>query len=89
MTKAKVYVTLKPSVLDPQGKAVMNVLHAISYSDVSDVRVSKYIEITFNHSDKARILRELEQMCDKVLANPNTETYNYEIEEEPLEDDQI
>lgn len=77
--KANVYVTLKPSVLDPQGKTVMNSLHSLGYQNISDVRVSKYIEITSEDRDVERFRKDIEQICNKVLANPNIETYHYDI----------
>jgi phosphoribosylformylglycinamidine synthase subunit PurS len=89
MTKAKVYVTLKPSVLDPQGKAVMNILHSLGNDTIRDVRVSKFIEINFEDDDHNRIKADLEKICDKVLANPNTETYYYEIEGGQGDNDKI
>jgi phosphoribosylformylglycinamidine synthase subunit PurS len=79
MRKALIHVTLKPSVLDPQGKVVMQTLHALGYSSLSDARVSKYMELTFDSDDEASIHKQVEAICDKVLANPNTETYRYEI----------
>jgi phosphoribosylformylglycinamidine synthase len=80
MIKAKVYITLKPSVLDPQGKVVMNTLHSLGHASVSDVRVSKFIEIKFDTDNEAEVRESLEKICDKVLANPNTEAYSYELE---------
>lgn len=80
MLKAKIYVTLKPSVLDPQGKVVMQTLHNLGYANVCDARVSKYIELTFKSDDEAAVRTELDAICDKVLANPNTEIYRFEIE---------
>lgn len=80
MLKAKVFVTLKPSVLDPQGKVVMHSLNNLGYDSVKDVRVSKYIELNFDSEDENKVKKELEEICDKVLANPNTETYHYTVE---------
>lgn len=80
MIKAKIYVILKPSVLDPQGKAVMNALHSLGYNSIKDLRVSKYIEVIFDEQDNAKVEEQVEQICNKVLANPNTEIYRYEIE---------
>ncbi|MDP8232055.1 MAG: phosphoribosylformylglycinamidine synthase subunit PurS [Candidatus Zophobacter franzmannii] len=80
MIKAKVYITLKSSVLDPQGKVVMNTLHTLGHASVSDVRVSKFIEMKFDCDDEQQVIDELEKICDKILANPNTETYYYDLE---------
>ncbi|WP_070120963.1 phosphoribosylformylglycinamidine synthase subunit PurS [Bacillus marinisedimentorum] len=79
MYKVKVYVTLKQGVLDPQGKAVNNSLHKLGYDEVEDVRIGKYMELTVN--DTANIEERIEEMCDKLLANPVIEDYRYEIEE--------
>ncbi len=80
MIKAKIYVTLKPSILDPQGKVVTNTLHSLGYSDVKETRISKFIELSFDTDDEEKVKKDLDVICDKVLANPNTETYSFEIE---------
>jgi phosphoribosylformylglycinamidine synthase subunit PurS len=79
MVKVKIYVTLKPSVLDPQGAAVTNVLHTLGYENVVETRISKYMEMFFEDADDKTISDEVEAICNKVLANPNTEVYVYEI----------
>lgn len=79
MIHADVYITLKPSVLDPQGKVVMHTLHTLGHTAVTDTRVSKFIRIDFDSDDEAFVRESLEQICDKVLANPNTETYRYKL----------
>lgn len=80
--KAHVYVTLKPSVLDPQGKTVMHSLQSLGFENITDVRVSKYIEISSQETDREKFTTELETICNKILANPNIEVYHYEIIEE-------
>lgn len=80
MKKVKVYIKLKPDVLDPQGKAIMNTLHTLGYKDVVDVRASKFFELQINSDNDAHIKKEVEEICDRVLANPNIETYFFEIE---------
>ncbi len=80
MIKAKIYVTLKPSILDPQGKVVTNTLHSLGYSEVNETRISKFIELNFDTDDEVKVRKDLEVICDKVLANPNTETYSFELE---------
>ncbi|MBC8527685.1 MAG: phosphoribosylformylglycinamidine synthase subunit PurS [Candidatus Cloacimonetes bacterium] len=80
MKKVKVYITLKPEVLDPQGKVIMNTLHTLGYEDISDVRASKFFEVKINSDDENHIKKEIDEICDKVLANPNIETYRYEVE---------
>lgn len=80
MLKAKVFVKLKPSVLDPQGKAVTGSLSQLGYDTVTDTRVSKYIELTFAEEDAASVNAKVEKICDTILANPNTEYYSFELE---------
>jgi phosphoribosylformylglycinamidine synthase subunit PurS len=79
--KALIYVTLKPSVLDPQGKAVRSGLHSLGYTETEDVRVGKYLELTLSGSDKRQAESRVREMCDKLLANPVIETYRFEIVE--------
>ncbi|AMX84726.1 phosphoribosylformylglycinamidine synthase subunit PurS [Geobacillus subterraneus] len=80
MYKVKVYVTLRESVLDPQGTAVKGALHSLSYTEVKDVRIGKFMELVIDDSD--RDIDELvREMCEKLLSNPVIEDYRYEIEE--------
>ncbi|SFA45682.1 phosphoribosylformylglycinamidine synthase [Parageobacillus thermantarcticus] len=80
MYKVKVYVTLRESVLDPQGTAVKGALHSLSYSEVQDVRIGKFMELIVEKSE--RDINELvREMCEKLLANTVIEDYRYEIEE--------
>jgi phosphoribosylformylglycinamidine synthase len=83
--KVKIYVTLKPEVLDPQGKVIMNTLHTLGYKDITDVRASKFFEVTINSNDAKHIKKEIDEICDKVLANPNIETYSFEIEDKSMD----
>ncbi|WP_017729204.1 phosphoribosylformylglycinamidine synthase subunit PurS [Halalkalibacterium ligniniphilum] len=80
MYKVKVYVTLKESVLDPQGTAVQKSLHALSYEEVSEVRIGKYMELTIS-KDEGDLEKRIEEMCEKLLANTVIENYRYEVEE--------
>lgn len=79
MYKVKVYVTLKESVLDPQGSAVKNSLHSLSYNEVEDVRIGKYMELTVK--DTENLDQRIQEICEKLLANTVIEDYTYEIEE--------
>lgn len=80
MYKVKVYVTLRESVLDPQGTAVKGALHSLSYTEVQDVRIGKFMELVVEKSE--RDIHELvREMCEKLLANTVIEDYRYEIEE--------
>ena len=76
---AKVYVTLKPSILDPQGKTVKSALESLGFKGIQDVRMGKYIELHLAHADTASAKKEVERMCHKLLANPVVETYRIEI----------
>ena len=75
--KAKVYVTLKPGVLDPAGKAVVGGLHALGYSEVEDVRIGKYFEIELEDGPDAEA--RLREMSDKLLANTVIENFRVEL----------
>lgn len=77
--KAKVTVTLKKSVLDPQGKAVQHALESMGYRDVKDVRIGKLIELDLGSGDKAQAEEKLKTMCEKLLANTVIEDYRYEV----------
>ncbi len=78
--KAKIHVTLKPGVLDPQGKAVQNALASLRFSGVGAVRQGKYIEIDLDETDAAKARDAVEAMCQKLLANTVIEDYAIEIE---------
>jgi phosphoribosylformylglycinamidine synthase subunit PurS len=80
MYKVKVYVTLRESVLDPQGTAVKGALHSLSYHEVQDVRIGKFIELIIEKSER-NIDELVREMCEKLLANTVIEDYRYEIEE--------
>ena len=78
--KARVIVTLKKGVLDPQGSAVNRALHAMGYGEVSDVRLGKYIEVTLDEkASPADERARLEEMCRKLLANTVIEDYRIEL----------
>lgn len=77
---AKVYVTLKNGVLDPQGKAVQHSLESIGHKGVQDVRIGKFIEIKLADMPKAEAEKKVKEMCEKLLANTVIENYKFEIE---------
>jgi phosphoribosylformylglycinamidine synthase len=81
MLKAKIFVRLKASVLDPQGKAVTQALHQLGYPNVTDTRVSKYIELILDETDHNKATETINAICDKLLANPNTEHYEFSLVE--------
>ena len=79
--KAKVYVTLKQGVLDPQGKAIQHSVGLLGYKGIADVRQGKYFEITLDDAVDAESARErVERMAKDVLSNPVIEDYRVEIE---------
>ncbi len=80
MAKVKIYVTLKDGVLDPQGKTVEKALDKMGYKDIKEVRMGKFIEIETNSGDKKKLKKEIDEICDKLLANPNIEKYTFDIE---------
>lgn len=79
--KAKVYVTLKKGVLDPQGKAVMGALKSMSFDEVEDVRIGKYMELEINSASRDEEEGRIKNMCERLLANTVIENYRIEIEE--------
>jgi phosphoribosylformylglycinamidine synthase len=80
--KAKVYVTLKPSVLDPQGKAIKHSIELLGYRGIQDVRQGKYFEIAIDGGQTGEQAREeAERMAHDVLSNPIIENFRVEIEE--------
>lgn len=81
MLKAKVHVTLKPGVLDPQGKAVQHSLAALGFTGVEQVRQGKYIEVDLADGDREQARASLDAMCRQLLANTVIEDYAIDIAE--------
>ena len=79
--KVKVKVVLKDGILDPQGKAVLHAINDLKFKGVDDVRIGKYIELTFDGLEKSQVENEINEICQKILANPVMENFEYEIEE--------
>ena len=78
---ANVYVTLKPSVLDPQGATVQRALSQMGYPAVQSVRMGKYTELNLDDAlSEADAKKQVDEICDKLLANPNIESYRFTIE---------
>ncbi|MCW5745598.1 MAG: phosphoribosylformylglycinamidine synthase subunit PurS [Alphaproteobacteria bacterium] len=77
--KARVHVTLKSGVLDPQGKAIGNALHRLGFPEVGDVRQGKFIELELAETDANRAKTRLDEMCRKLLANTVIENYRIEL----------
>ena len=79
MMRARVYVTLKPSVFDPQGRVVADALMSLGYQDVKDVRQGKFFEVELEDGDPTAAKARVTEMADKLLANPVIESYRVEI----------
>ncbi|MGB3310043.1 MAG: phosphoribosylformylglycinamidine synthase subunit PurS [Nodosilinea sp.] len=77
---ARIYVTLRPSVLDPAGTAVQSGLAHMGYSNVGLVRIGKYIELTLDADSEDAASQQLDRMCDQLLANPVIENYRFELQ---------
>ena len=78
--KAKIIITPKKAVLDPQGKTVQRALAHMGYSDVGAVHVGKYLEIELTNSDKELARKQIDEACHKILSNPVIEDYQFVIE---------
>jgi len=78
--KARIHITLKSGVLDPQGKAVRNALGALGFDGVEKVRQGKYMEVDLQETDEAKARSSIEAMCEKLLANTVIEDYSIDIE---------
>ncbi|HKS88380.1 MAG TPA: phosphoribosylformylglycinamidine synthase subunit PurS [Stellaceae bacterium] len=78
--KARVHISLKPGVLDPQGKAIGNALKALGFAGIGEVRQGKLIELELAESDPAAAHAHVEAMCKQLLANPVIENYAIELD---------
>ncbi len=79
--KAKIYVTLKREVLDPQGDAVRRALGALGFEGVRDVRIGKFVEVEVEGRDREGVERDIRNMCEKLLANPVIEDFRFDLGE--------
>ena len=80
MTKARIYVTYKATVLDPQGNTIREALHHLGFADVESVRMGKYLEVELGTDDTSKAAEEVEAMCQQLLANPVIESYRFDLE---------
>lgn len=80
---AQIYVTLRPSVLDPAGTAVQSGLQHMGYDNVERVRIGKYVEVTLTAVGESEAREQLDRICDQLLANPVIENYRVELTEIP------
>jgi phosphoribosylformylglycinamidine synthase len=77
--KAKIHVTLKQGILDPQGKAIEHALDSLGFKHAANVRVGKYMELDVDQTDRTKAEAEVKAMCEKLLANTIIEEYRYEL----------
>lgn len=77
---ARVYVTLKPTVNDPEGLTIRGGLHLLGYTEVEGVRSGKYLELTLNAPSREQAEARVERMCQQLLANPVIEEYRFSVE---------
>jgi phosphoribosylformylglycinamidine synthase len=80
MYLARVYVTLKPTVNDPQGLTIKGALHSLGFVQVTSVRAGKYMEVSLEVNDQDIAYQQVDEMCKKLLANPVIEDYAFELE---------
>jgi phosphoribosylformylglycinamidine synthase len=78
--KARVFVRLRPGVLDPQGQTIRKALEGLGFPEVLDLRVGKVMEFELDETDRARARDRLDEMCRRLLANPVVEDYSCEVE---------
>jgi phosphoribosylformylglycinamidine synthase len=81
MYKALINVTLKKSVLDPQGKTVLHALDSLGFKEAKDLRVGKHFELLLETSTRQKAEERVRAMCDKLLINPVIEEYSFEVKE--------
>ena len=81
MYLAKVYVTLKPTVNDPQGQTVLATLRNLGFASARDVRVGKFLELRIDELDRSRAQDLVNEICEKLLANPVIEEFRFDLEE--------
>ncbi len=83
MYQARIYVTLKSTVNDPQGVTVLSSLHRLGFASASDARVGKYLLVNIDETDRAKAESAVTEMCQKLLANPVIEEFRFDLEEIP------
>ena len=83
MYQARIYVTLKPKVNDPQGITVLSSLHRLGFNNAEDVRVGKYLLVNVSESDRETAAASVTDMCQKLLTNPVIEEFQFDLEEIP------
>jgi len=83
MYQARIYITLKSTVNDPQGVTVLSSLHRLGFDSAEDVRVGKYLLVNVGESDRSKAEIAVTEMCQKLLANPVIEEFRFDLEEIP------
>ena len=81
MFLARVYITLKPTVNDPEGLTVRGGLHSLGFDSVEEVRAGKYLEIKIEDADRKVAEQQVTEMCQKLLANPIIEDFRFELDD--------
>jgi len=81
MYLAKIYITLKPTVNDPQGLTIKGALHNLGFIEVTSVRAGKYMEVRIEKDSQNKAQQQVDEMCKKLFANPIIENYSFELEE--------
>ena len=81
MFKAYVNVMLKSGIFDPQGRSVCDGLHSIGFPEVREARVGRRVELTLDGTSRAEAIQRVEEMCQRLLANPVVESYSFRVEE--------
>ncbi|MFC1970196.1 phosphoribosylformylglycinamidine synthase subunit PurS [Chloroflexota bacterium] len=81
MYLAKIYISLKPTVNDPQGLTIKGALHNLGFTEVSSVRMGKYVEVKIEENERNRAQEQVNEMCRKLLSNPIIENYAFELKE--------
>lgn len=78
--KVKIFISLKPTVSDPQGTTIKGVLHKLGFNMVNDVRAGKFIELDIEDGEESDIRLQVSEMCQKLLSNPIIEDFEFELE---------
>ena len=81
MYLAKIYISLKPTVNDPQGLTIKGALHNLGFTEVTSVRMGKYVEVKIEENARNRAQEQVNEMCRKLLSNPIIENYAFELKE--------
>ena len=81
MYLAKIYISLKPTVNDPQGLTIKGALHNLGFTEVTSVRMGKYVEVKIEENEQNKAQEQVNEMCRKLLANPTIENYAFELKE--------